>query len=254
MFLNYKIQGEGSPVLLIHGLFGNLDNLGALAKLLANQYKVYQIDLPNHGLSPRSDHVDYLFQANTVQEFITQQQLTQVCVIGHSMGGKVAMTLAINNPNLVTDLVVLDIAPVKYHIHRHDVIFNALNACQNAQLSTRTEADAKLAKYIDSLGVRQFLLKAFSKRADGTLEWRFNLKVLEKNYSDIIGWSQNGTFEGKTLFIKGANSDYIIPDYRLQITEQFTLSKLHVVANTGHWLHAEKPDIVARVICHFLSR
>ena len=110
MFLNFKIQGEGQPVLLIHGLFGSLDNLGGLARVLADHYKVYQIDLPNHGQSPRSDDVTYPSQASAVKDFITQQGLNHVSVVGHSMGGKVAMAFAMANPDLVDQLVVMDIA------------------------------------------------------------------------------------------------------------------------------------------------
>lgn len=254
MFLNYKIQGDGEPVLLIHGLFGSLDNLGALANQLAKNHKVYQIDLPNHGLSPHLAHVDYLFQSEAVKEFIVQQGLSAVDVIGHSMGGKVAMMLAINHPDVVTSLVVMDIAPVNYPIRRHDTIFAALNACENAKISSRNAADIKLAEYIDTLGVRQFLLKSFAKGGDGYLQWRFNVTVLEQNYAAIMAWPATGDFQGKTLFIKGADSDYISPQYRPQITQQFPHAKLHIVANAGHWLHAEKPDTVARVISRFLAR
>lgn len=253
MQLNYKIQGEGQPLLLIHGLFGSLDNLGGLAKVLSEHYKVYQIDLPNHGLSPRSDSVDYLSQATAVQDFLTQQALDCVSVIGHSMGGKVAMMLAQLNPQLVKDLVVMDIAPVAYHVRRHDHVFAGLNASKAETMTSRKQAEAILATQIADAGVRQFLLKSLARNDDGTFGWRFNVAALETHYADITGWHEHGRFMGKTLFLKGGDSDYISAEHREAIERQFPNVKAHVVANTGHWLHAEKPEAVARVITRFLT-
>ncbi|WP_407330871.1 alpha/beta fold hydrolase [Enterovibrio sp. 27052020O] len=254
MFLNYKIQGEGRPLLLIHGLFGSLDNLGGLARVLAEHYQVYQIDLPNHGLSPRSEHVDYLSQANAVKEFLFQQDLDHVSVVGHSMGGKVAMMLAITNPGLVDQLVVMDIAPVNYEVRRHDAVFAGLHASVQSPITSRKEAEVRLAEHIQEPGVRQFLLKSLAKNENGQFEWRFNIDALETHYSEITGWTANGKFDGDTLFLKGADSDYISAQHREDIERQFPHAKAHVIANTGHWLHAEKPDTVARVITRFLTK
>ncbi|MEZ8143962.1 alpha/beta fold hydrolase [Enterovibrio sp. FF113] len=254
MFLNYKIQGEGHPLLLIHGLFGSLDNLGGLARVLAEHYKVYQIDLPNHGQSPRSEQVDYLSQANAVKAFLFQQGLDRVSVVGHSMGGKVAMMLAITCPDLVDQLVVMDIAPVAYQVRRHDAVFSGLNASVQSPISNRKEAEARLAEHIQEPGVRQFLLKSLAKQENGEFGWRFNVNALEVNYSDITDWPASGKFDGDTLFMKGADSDYISAQHRDDIERQFPQAKAHVIANTGHWLHAEKPDTVARVITRFLTK
>lgn len=253
MFLNSKIQGEGLPVLLIHGLFGSLDNLGALAQRLAKEYTVYQIDLPNHGLSPPCCDLTYSAQAYTIKEFLVQNGLLNVCVIGHSMGGKIAMRLAIDAPSFVKKLVVIDIAPVKYETRRHDLIFEGLHACDNARIKSRKEADTLLLPSIEDSGVRQFLLKSLAKEASGDFKWRFNFKKLEERYEDILDWSENGVFFGPTLFIKGADSDYICPQYRPNIEQQFPHSKFHVVSNAGHWVHAEKPDTVARAITRFFT-
>lgn len=251
--LNFKIQGEGKPLLLIHGLFGSLDNLGGLAKVLAEHYQVYQIDLPNHGQSPRSESVDYVSQATAVKEFLDQQKLEKVTVVGHSMGGKVAMMLAQLYPDYLEDLVVMDIAPVEYKVRRHDSVLAGLNASMAQPILSRKEAEAKLAEHIVEPGVRQFLLKSLAKTEDGTFDWRFNVPTLEARYADITGWQEHAIFEGDTLFLKGANSDYISAEHREDIERQFPRAKAHVIANTGHWLHAEKPDTVARVITRFLT-
>ncbi|PKF50515.1 alpha/beta fold hydrolase [Enterovibrio nigricans] len=254
MFLNFKIQGNGEPLLLIHGLFGSLDNLGGLARVLAEQYKVYQIDLPNHGLSPRSLNVDYVSQAAAVMAFLDQQDLTCVSVVGHSMGGKVAMMLATQYPDRIKQLVVMDIAPVSYQVRRHDNVFAGLNASKQLPLRSRKEAEAKLAEHIVDPGVRQFLLKSLARQEDGTFDWRFNVDTLEANYEDITGWTKLDQFGGSTLFLKGSESDYISAEHRGEIEAQFPNAKAHVVANTGHWLHAEKPETVARVITRFLTK
>ncbi|MDD1782350.1 alpha/beta fold hydrolase [Enterovibrio sp. ZSDZ35] len=254
MFLNFKIQGEGEPLLLIHGLFGSLDNLGGLARVLAEHYKVYQIDLPNHGLSPRSLNVDYASQADAVLAFLDQQDLNCISVVGHSMGGKVAMMMATRYPERIKQLVVMDIAPVRYQVRRHDNVFSGLNASMQQPINSRKDAEAKLADHIVDPGVRQFLLKSLARQEDGTFDWRFNVDALEANYEDITGWTNVGQYPGNTLFLKGGESDYISAEHRDEIEAQFPNAKAHVVANTGHWLHAEKPETVARVITRFLTK
>ncbi|MDD1792948.1 alpha/beta fold hydrolase [Enterovibrio sp. ZSDZ42] len=254
MFLNYKIQGEGRPLLLIHGLFGSLDNLGGLARVLAEHYTVYQVDLPNHGQSPRSQSVDYISQANAVKDFMTQQGLDRASVVGHSMGGKVAMMLAISHPEMIDQLVVMDIAPVAYQERRHDAVLAGLNASMRSPITSRKAAEAILSDHILEPGVRQFLLKSLAKQDNGEFEWRFNVDALERNYDDITGWPASGHYHGDTLFLKGADSDYISAAHREEIERQFPQAKAHVIANTGHWLHAEKPDAVARVITRFLTK
>lgn len=240
--------------MLIHGLFGSLDNLGGLARVLADHYKVYQIDLPNHGQSPRSDDVTYPSQASAVKDFITQQGLNHVSVVGHSMGGKVAMAFAMANPDLVDQLVVMDIAPVQYRVRRHDAVLAGLNATMQTPIANRKEAEQTLSQHVKEPGVRQFLLKSLAKQDDGHFNWRFNVAALEANYDDITDWPLNGVFDKKTLFLKGADSDYIAAEHRDSIERQFPQAKAHVVAGTGHWLHAEKPDTVARVITRFLTK
>lgn len=254
MFLNYKIQGKGQPLLLIHGLFGSLDNLNTLARHLAKDHLVYQIDLPNHGLSPRLDSCDYVAQADIVSQFIKQQKIINCTLIGHSMGGKVAMMLAMKMPLLVNKLIILDMAPVAYFQRRHDSIFAALNACDIDLILEKKQALAILDAHHIEPAICQFLLKSFICSHQRKNMWRFNLKVIEEHYADILDWPiQNTHFNGPTLFIKGEKSDYILEKYRTDIKTQFPNAKAHIIANAGHWLHAEKPDILSRVIDQFLS-
>ncbi|ATF08986.1 alpha/beta fold hydrolase [Candidatus Enterovibrio altilux] len=252
MFLNFTVQGAGQPLLLIHGLFGSLSNLNILARALAKYYQVYRIDLPNHGQSPHSNTVNYVAQAIAVKDFIDQQGLKYISIVGHSMGGKVAMALAITYKDLVDKLVVMDIAPVKYNIRHHDTILAGLSATKKSRIRSRKEAEITLFQYIHDPNIRQFLLKSLAKQYDGSFNWRFNVDVFEAHYDDIIDWPLGSIFTNNTLFLKGANSDYISAEYYKSIKSQFPQAKVHVVANTSHWLHTEKPDIVARIITRFL--
>jgi len=252
VLLNEKSRGEGSPLVLIHGLFGNLDNLGGLAKTLADHFCVYQIDLPNHGQSYHTKQVDYQAQSDAVVAWMDHHQLDKVTLVGHSMGGKVAMAIAQRFPERVTQLVVMDIAPVDYQVNRHDAVFTALKRTQNTPLTSRQQAQSIMDETIENPGVTQFLLKSLYKTDQGHYAWRFNIDNLYHGYRDIMGWQAFGQYSGPTLFVKGQQSEYILPEHRDAIIEQFPHSKAHMVAGTGHWLHAEKPAVVANVIERFL--
>ena len=253
MTLHYKRAGNGQPVILLHGLFGALDNLGRLARHLSAQFEVISIDLPNHGLSPHSDNVSYEHMASQVSDLLAQLGLKNVAILGHSMGGKVAMQLAIAQPDLINTLLVADIAPVRY-TNRHDKVFAALNAIRLDQLSNRKEAlDILIAADIDH-GTAQFLLKNLVKH-DDAFQWRFNLSALEHGYPNIInGLSVSGSFDKPTLFIKGQLSDYITADHREQINQYFPQVSAKIIQGTGHWLHAEKPDIFGKIVTDFLAK
>ncbi|OOE90807.1 alpha/beta fold hydrolase [Salinivibrio sharmensis] len=252
MLFNGKSRGEGSPLVLIHGLFGDLDNLGGLAKTLADHFCVYQIDLPNHGRSYHTESTDYQSQSDAVVAWMDGQQLESAIIVGHSMGGKVAMAVAQRFPERVEQLVVMDIAPVDYQVSRHDNVFKALHQTQRVTLKSRQQAQTIMNESIENPGVSQFLLKSLYKTDHGHYAWRFNIDNLYHGYRDIMGWTEFGQYSGPTLFVKGQNSEYILPDHREAIVAQFPHSKAHMVAGTGHWLHAEKPAVVASVIERFL--
>ena len=253
MNLHYQVDGQGDVIVLIHGLFGSADNLGLMARSLKDKYKVISVDLRNHGRSPHSDQFTYREMAQDVLAVIDQLDIERFSLIGHSMGGKVAMAATELAATRINHLLVLDMAPVHYHVHRHENVFNGLREVSRHTVSKRSEAEPLLAKHVVEPGVRQFLLKSFAKQESGLFDWRFNVEGLIANYATIMGWQDITPFSGKTLFIKGQNSEYILPEHRSAIGAQFPNAKAHLVANTGHWLHAEKPETVNRIILNFLQ-
>ncbi|MGR5207652.1 alpha/beta fold hydrolase [Vibrio sp. PNB23_22_7] len=250
--LNYKQEGQGQTVVLIHGLFGSFSNLGLLARDLAQDHSVISIDLRNHGLSFHSDIHDYPSMAQDVVTLLRHLNVDPALVIGHSMGGKVAIKVADIAPELVKQLIILDIAPVAYDTNRHDNVFNGLQAVLKEQPTNRQQAMDILAQHIEIDGVRQFLSKSLYKHGEA-MEWRFNVASLFDNYADIIGWQEIPSTDIPTLFVKGGDSDYLLPEYQTAVKRQFKQAKAHIIANTGHWLHAEKPAEVMRVIRKYIS-
>ncbi|WP_114767483.1 alpha/beta fold hydrolase [Vibrio rhodolitus] len=250
--LNYKLEGEGHTIVLIHGLFGNLDNLGLLARDLKQDHQVLSIDLRNHGLSFHAELHNYQAQAEDVCQLINHLNLERFTLIGHSMGGKVAMKVTELMQERIDKLVVLDMAPVAYSQNRHQNVFAGITAVESARPASRQAALGILAQHIELEGVRQFLGKSLYNNGEH-LAWRFNVSNLLGNYQHIMGWEPIQRVETATLFIKGANSDYLLSEHQAQIQAQFSQAKAHIIANTGHWLHAEKPDEVLRVIRKFIG-
>lgn len=253
MKLNFRLQNARSPtparpIILIHGLFGNLDNLGILARDLQQQHNVIQVDLRNHGLSPRSPQMNYPAMAQDMLELMDELAIEKAIIIGHSMGGKVAMAMTAIAADRIEKLVAIDIAPVNYQVRRHDQIFAALNAVSAAGVITRQEAAQLMRASIKEEGVIQFLLKSFQ---DG--EWRFNVPALWDQYENIVGWQPILPWPHPILFIRGELSPYVQDSYRDDIARQFPSARAHIVAGTGHWVHAEKPDSVLRAIHRFLD-
>lgn len=249
-FLN--THSHSKPVkVLIHGLFGSKENLNVIAKFLANEFNVLNIDVRNHGDSFHSDEISYEIMANDVVELLDNLNLKNVDLIGHSMGGKIAMQIALNHAYLVNKLIVLDIAPTNYK-PRHDDVFSGLLAVDLATIDTRKDADNIMANHIQETGVRQFLLKSLTKTDSGFM-WKFNLNALHTHYNAILMKPSGTPFSGPTLFIKGANSEYIDATHRAEILALFPNSKAKVLAGCGHWLHAEKPDQVNLSITQFLN-
>ncbi|KGY12422.1 histidine kinase [Vibrio tubiashii] len=250
--LNYKLEGEGHTIVLIHGLFGNLDNLGLLARDLKQDHQVLSIDLRNHGLSFQSHQHNYALMAQDVYQLLQHLNLSRYTVIGHSMGGKVAMKLAELAQDQVDKLLVLDMAPVRYSQSRHDNVFNGLKAVIKQKPTQRKQALEILAEHIELEGVRQFLSKSLYNAGEH-LTWRFNVESLAENYWHILGWEPIETIATPTLFIKGGDSDYLTQEHQTEVQNQFSNAKAHVIANTGHWLHAEKPAEVLRAIRKFIA-
>ena len=249
--LHGQVKGDGQPLIMLHGLFGSLENLGVLSRKLAETYQVHALDLRNHGRSPHADTMNYQSMAADVLAYIRQHDLQQVVIIGHSMGGKVAMQVVLDAPARVACLVVLDIAPVTYG-NRHGNVFQGLQSIDLTTIKNRIEAEEVLSGFVKELPVRQFLLKNMVKGKDG-FSWRMNLQGIQQSYSDIVLSVSDSVWEGRTLFIRGELSDYITIEHREDILRRFPNAKVMTVNNTGHWLHAEKPTAVLNVIRRFLS-
>lgn len=250
--LHYKTEGQGHPIVLIHGLFGSLDNLGILARSLKENYQIISLDLRNHGLSFHDETHSYDAMAEDVIHLMDTLSIDTFSVIGHSMGGKVAMKLASLTPERVHSLIILDMAPIHYTQNRHKEVFAAIEKVVLLKPTSRNEALELMKEHVKEEGVRQFLSKSLYKNVDTQLmQWRFNVTALKEHYYDILGWEDISPVTIPILFIKGALSEYILPEHQTSITMQFPSAKAHIVANTGHWLHAEKPKEVIRAINKF---
>ncbi|SFC79612.1 alpha/beta fold hydrolase [Pseudoalteromonas denitrificans] len=250
MQLHYKQTGQGPHLILIHGLFGSFENLNVIARPLSEFFTVTAIDLRNHGRSMHKTEMTYPDMCQDVVHLMSQLNIIEAIFVGHSMGGKVAMQMALTHPEKVNKLVVLDIAPVAYDA-RHDDVFKALNAVNNSPTSNRQDADNLMSEFVKEMGVRQFLLKSFVKSEAG-FQWRFNLPIIENKYHQILAAPSGHPFEGDTLFIKGGNSQYITSAMRNTFLKLFPNCKAKVIHGTGHWLHAEKPTAVNKSITDFI--
>ncbi|MGJ8680189.1 alpha/beta fold hydrolase [Paraglaciecola sp.] len=252
--IHYQIHSDNISkpwIVLIHGLFGSLDNLSGLRRLFSNDFQVLSIDLPDHGKSTTTQGFSFDGYAQLIYQQITELNIDSLVLLGHSLGGKVAMKMALEHPTLVKQLVVIDIAPVAYP-PRHQQVIMGLTNIKLDQIVSRKQADEALQQYVAEPGVRMFLLKSLYQGESGW-EWRFNLPLLKRDYSILSGAIEsNNTFEKPVLFIKGGDSDYLLAEHRSLILSLFPKSQSKVVGNTGHWLHAEKPDLCHKIVCDFL--
>lgn len=254
MKLNFKQYSDsGEPLIILHGLFGSLSNWGGQSRQLATDFAVYGLDLRNHGASPHSDQMDYTVMAQDVLEFMDDHGIERSHLLGHSMGGKTAMQAALSAPQRIDRLVVADIAPVHYK-GQHDSILDGLEAIDLGSIASRNEADKILAEHVPDELVRQFLLTNLVRSDDNAFSWRINLPVLKSNYDRLReAPASDGVFEGPTLFVKGALSNYIAEKHRDAILARFPNAKTKVIMHTGHWLHAEKPQTFYRIVRGFLK-
>lgn len=253
MQLNYKKLGEGQALIILHGLFGSLDNWMTLAKKWSENYQVWIVDQRNHGQSPHSDEFDYSLMAEDLKNFIEEHQIDRPIILGHSMGGKTAMEFAVNYPNSLKKLIVVDIAPVSYQVHHYGII-EALESVDLDKVQSRKDAEEQLKSKIKEFGIRQFLLKNLYRKSKEEYAWRFNLPIIKKQIVPISEWSiSDKTYEGDTLFISGENSDYILPEYGAEIAAKFPNYELEEIANAGHWVHAEAPEEFSKAVEGFLE-
>ena len=254
--LNYQFhqtkQTINEPTLVfIHGLFGDMNNLGVIARAFSDNYNILRVDLRNHGQSFHSEIMSYDVLAKDVIELIEHLALPNVILIGHSMGGKTAMKITALRPDLVKKLVVIDMSPLPYGGFGHQDVFNGLFAVKKAQPQTRQQAKPILESEIDDPNVVQFMLKSFEPNAPDY--FRFNVTALFDNYTNLMAW-ENVLVNTPTLFIKGGNSSYIKPENSPQILAQFPNATSFTINGCGHWVHAEKPEFVVRTIARFLNK
>ena len=253
MELFYRELGQGTPIVIMHGLFGSSDNWLTQARMLSSHYRVFSLDLRNHGLSPHDEAFSYPVMVSDLKEFIEQRKLEGPVLIGHSMGGKVAMNFALAHPEMVSKLIVVDMAPKAYDLE-HYAILEGLKAIPIESITSRTEADQKLSGFVPDPETRQFLLKNLQRKPEGGFTWKINLPAVSKNLPKIgLDLEFKGKFQKPTLFIRGARSVYIKDDDLERIRTVFPAASLETL-DTGHWVQAEKPKEFVEVVEKWLTK
>lgn len=254
MTLHSRIEGEGIPMIILHGFLGMSDNWKSLATQFASAgFQVHALDLRNHGKSFHSEEFNYEVMVEDVKNYIHVHQLTNSVVLGHSMGGKVAMLLATTYPNLVSKLIIADIGP-KYYAPHHQTILAGLNAVDFSKKPSRSDVEQIVSTFITDFGTRQFLLKNLYWKTPEQLAFRFNLQVFNYKIETIgIALPFENKFEGPTLFLRGSKSDYILDSDFETIYYHFPMASIVTIDNAGHWLHAENPKDFQLNVMQFLK-
>jgi esterase len=251
MQLHFKTYGTGAPLIILHGLFGSLDNWHSITRRLGEHFQVLAVDQRNHGQSPHSAEMNYAAMAEDVIELMRAQHLEHANVMGHSMGGKTAMQLALHRPEKVDKLIVVDIAPRAYS-PRYGQIFEGalsvdLTTCQN-----RGDVEKALTPFIPEPAVRRFLLKSLANDPGGGLRWKLNLRDILKNYGCLSeALTSEGRFNKPSLFIRGDSSRYISEKDWEGIRRLFPQAQLNTIAHAGHWVHAEAPEAFLQAVLNF---
>jgi len=251
--LNYTRSGSGAPLLILHGLFGSAKNWHSLARRFAEHFEVYSIDLRNHGQSFHAEPMNYEVMAADLAQLLTGLELDQCLVLGHSMGGKVAMTLAMRYPQLISRLLVADIAPVAYR-HHYDDLIEPILALDLAQYTSRNAIDHALRLHIQQDQLRAFLLHNLVRAADGW-DWRVNWQVIQRDMDELTGFdplADDWVSDLPALFVRGANSDYVGTAEVAVIKRHFRNASIATIESAGHWLHAEKPEEFFQLASQFL--
>jgi esterase len=255
MNLAFRVLGEGQPLLIFHGLFGQSDNWNTLAKQFATQgFQVFTIDQRNHGLSPHSDVWTYEAMADDVMAFIDAHQLKNPILLGHSMGGKTVLYFEYKYPQIAQKLIVADIAAKAYPPQHNDVLA-ALHAVNFDAITTRKEAEAILNEYIQDFGTKQFLLKnIYWKDTEANrMDWRFNLKVISEHYENVSATIPDFRSNTPTLIIRGGKSHYVKEEDWTHFQTLFSDVELETIADAAHWVHAEKPQAFYELVMRFLK-
>lgn len=253
MKLHYRELGEGKPLIILHGLFGFSDNWQTHAKKLSEYYHVMLVDLRNHGHSDWADENSYQLMAADVYELCRDLQLNNFILMGHSMGGKVAMYFAQEHENILDKLIVVDIGIKSYPMH-HEHILAGIHAVDLPNITARSQAEQQMSPHIDSEGVKQFLLKNLYWKEKGKLAWRMNVEVLEREMPKILAGVPEKEVSVPTLFIRGELSNYILDDDIAEIENVFIDAEVVTIKNAGHWVHAEAPTEFLDTLLSFCLR
>ncbi|HEY0837650.1 MAG TPA: alpha/beta fold hydrolase [Azospirillum sp.] len=253
--LTYLEAGEsvgGTPLLVLHGLFGSARNWQSIARRFGERRHVYALDLRNHGGAPWAGTMSYPEMAADLLRFLDDRGYARAAVLGHSMGGKAAMVMALEHPRRVERLIVADIAPVAY-THTHAPYVAAMRGADLAGCTRRGEVEAQLADAVPEASLRAFLLQNLVME-NGVFRWRINLDAIGAGMEELIGFPDMGgrRYDGPALFIGGGASDYITPDSEPAIRRHFPAAEIAMVPNAGHWVHAERPDEFADLVEAFL--
>lgn len=254
--INFKTSGDSSNpcIIIVHGLFGSLDNWQSLAKKWSVKYYVVNIDVRNHGKSFHSEDMSFETLANDIKNICENLQITKFHILGHSMGGKIAMEFASLFPEFLNSLIVVDVSPYAYPPHHNDV-FEMLRSIDLKQYTTRQEIETEVRKHLKDEDVIQFVMKNVKRNeVELFFEWKFNSKVLDREYLDLIQYIPAKGYDGKTLFIGGEQSKYITKETSLHIFDLYPKAELEFVSNAGHWVHADNPDEFYNKVSLFIDK
>lgn len=253
MTLNYRKQGTGPDLVILHGFLGSLDNWQTQARNLEDEYTVWTLDLRNHGRSPHADEHTYQIMATDLSAFCDEHELGKFHLLGHSMGAKVAMYFADQHSECVDKLILVDMG-MKAYTGGHEEILDALNDLPVNEITSRQEAENHLSKRIRDLGIRQFLLKNLARKPGNEYEWRFNLPALTKAYPNILeAYEPSKPYEGNTIFIRGGKSPYVADGDWDEILLAFPNAALATIPKAGHWIHVEAMDPFLKEVRQFLD-
>lgn len=246
-------QDPREALVLIHGLLGSGANLGVVARALESDYRVVMLDLRNHGRSPHWPSMSLAEMVDDIVAVLDEEGIEAAHVLGHSLGGKVAMQMALSYPQRVLSLMVEDIAPVQYPPH-HNEVFDALASVDLSALKNRQHADELLARFFDDVGYRQFLLKNLYRDGEGQWAWRANVAAIEDNYDVVCEAPAGEAYEGPTVFLRGELSNYVRPDNEPAMRRLFPQSSVVVIHGASHWVHADQPVAFNNAVREFLQQ
>ncbi len=264
MRLHFRDLGSSNgyghlPIVILHGLFGSGDNWLTFAGRLSERYRVVLPDLPNHGESPHTDRFSYSYMAELIAGFLSDNDLSPCILTGHSMGGKIAMAVALEYGSRVERVCLVDIAPTADSA-RHSEMLKAMDEVAKARVRSRREVDRILEQRVSSLRERQFLQKSLVEGEDGAYRWKLNLSLIQSSYAQMLSWPYNGHsqgvsyhYDGPAYFVAGSRSGYVKPEHLVLIQRFFPHARLVTVPDAGHWVHAEQPEAFETAFSEFLA-